>query len=81
VVLAVANACYGLGAAVERWTKPRDADAFRRRLFAAGLVFSMALPWVVPASLVVECIRAPKSGEYEMMSQRVEQGPLTTRTG
>lgn len=63
--LAVANACYGLGAVVERRMKPRDGETFRRRLYTLGLIFSMALPWAIPVSLAVECIRAPRSGEYE----------------
>jgi hypothetical protein len=65
VALAIANACYGLGAVVERRMKPRDGETFRRRLYALGFVFSVALPWAIPASLAVECIRAPRSGEHE----------------
>ncbi len=61
LAMGLANVCYGLGEVAERRVRPADVPRFRRRLFRAGLVFSMALPWLAPAALVVECTLAPRS--------------------
>lgn len=61
LAMSVANVCYGLGGLAERRLRPADAPRFRRRLFRAGLVFSVLLPWLAPAALVVECATAPRT--------------------
>jgi hypothetical protein len=60
VFVGVATVCYELGALAERVVRPADPPAFRRRLYRAGLVFSVLLPWVNTAVLVVQCLTAPR---------------------
>ncbi len=45
----VANIFYLLGPLSEIVSYPRDPEVFRRRVFALGLWFSVALPLLVPA--------------------------------
>jgi hypothetical protein len=46
--MALANALYGLGALSEKLVRPRNPQAWRCTMFALGLGFSVALPFVVP---------------------------------
>ncbi len=48
LAMAVANLLYGLGALSEKLYRPKDRQAWRRRWFAIGLCFSVALPFLVP---------------------------------
>ncbi|HEU4557624.1 MAG TPA: hypothetical protein VFS20_07230 [Longimicrobium sp.] len=59
LAMGLANVCYGLGALAERVARPADGDRFRRRLYGVGLAFSVALPWIPPTALVVQCALAP----------------------
>ncbi len=56
VAMGLANACYSLGAYVEVLLRPRDPEAFRRRAFALGVAFSVALPWFIPVNVWYEFI-------------------------
>jgi hypothetical protein len=49
-VMGLANVCYFLGAYAEVVLRPRNPEAFRRRAFALGLAFSVALPRIVPVN-------------------------------
>lgn len=53
VAMGVANLCYNLGPALESRLGGRDIAAYRRRAFRAGLGFSVALPFAIPALLLV----------------------------
>jgi hypothetical protein len=48
--MALANVCYGLGPWCERRLQVADIerDRFRRWCFGAGVVFSVALPFLIP---------------------------------
>jgi hypothetical protein len=41
--LALANACYFFGGLAEQIIRPRDASAFRRRMYRIGIAFSLLL--------------------------------------
>ena len=51
IAMLIANAFYNLGAWSERQFSPSDPGAFRRLTFKMGLVFSIALPFVVPGAI------------------------------
>jgi hypothetical protein len=61
VAMAVANVCYNLGPLGERIVRPSDVDRFRTRVYALGLWFSVALPFLVPVLLIAECIFSPEA--------------------
>ena len=46
--MVLANGCYLLGPASEILLRPKSTDAFRRRAYALGVSFSVAMPWFVP---------------------------------
>jgi len=48
IALLLANVFYGLGPLAERIVRPSRPEPFRQWLFAAGLVFSLALIAVIP---------------------------------
>jgi hypothetical protein len=53
LAMGLANVCYQLGAGAERLV-PHDArGSYRRWAFRAGLGFSVALPFLVPAAVLV----------------------------
>jgi hypothetical protein len=56
VAMAVANVCYLLGPWSERVLKPTDIGAYRERTYGLGLWFSVLLPFVVPASVLITVI-------------------------
>jgi len=58
IAMGIANICYGLGSLSERVLRPRDVMAFRRRAFAAGFAFSVALPFTIPVTVLVIVLRA-----------------------
>ena len=53
VAMGVANLLYVLGPVSERVLKPTDRDAYRRRVFGLGFWFSMAVPFLVPAAVLI----------------------------
>ena len=52
-LMGVANLCYGLGPLLERRLAPADGERFRRRAYALGFGFSVALPLCIPLLLWV----------------------------
>jgi hypothetical protein len=58
VAMGVANICYGLGSLAERLIRPEDVMRFRRRAFAAGFAFSVALPFAIPVTVLVMVVSA-----------------------
>ena len=53
VAMGVANLLYFLGPVSERVLKPTDRDAYRRRVFGLGFWFSMAVPFLFPAAVLI----------------------------
>jgi hypothetical protein len=51
--MGIANLCYNLGPALESRLGGRDVATYRRDAFRAGLWFSVALPFLVPAIIFV----------------------------
>jgi hypothetical protein len=56
VAMGIANLCYLLGPASEVLLRPRNVDAVRRRAYALGVSFSVALPWFVPLNAWCEFV-------------------------
>jgi hypothetical protein len=52
LMIAVANLFYMAGPLAEKIVQPRNVVRFRSRLFATGLWFSVALPFVVPLTVI-----------------------------
>jgi hypothetical protein len=52
-MMGIANVCYGLGPLLERRLAPAEVQRFRRRAYALGFGFSVALPFCVPLLLCV----------------------------
>lgn len=67
--MAIANVCYGLGPLAERIIRPRNAERFRRRLFAAGLLFSVMLPLSIPVLAAYDCGTRPSLPERQAMAR------------
>jgi len=53
LTMGVANLCYYLGPVLERFVAPAHRTTYRRLAFRAGLLFSVALPFVVPLLVFV----------------------------
>lgn len=53
LMMLVANLFYNLGALVDKHYNKDNSEAFRRRLFNLGFWFSMGLPFLIPALIVV----------------------------
>ena len=53
VAMGVANLLFFLGPVSERVLKPTDRDAYRRRVFGLGFWFSMAVPFLFPAAVLI----------------------------
>ena len=51
IAMGVANVCYFLGPLSERVLKPADLTRYRTAAYNLGLWFSVALPFLVPATL------------------------------
>jgi hypothetical protein len=49
IAIGLANLCYQLGPTVERIVPAQRVDSYRRAAYSAGLVFSMAAPFSIPA--------------------------------
>ena len=58
VAMGVANLCYNLGPLLEPRLGARDVAAYRRLAFRAGLWFSVTLPLVIPALILLSGCRA-----------------------
>lgn len=54
--MAVANVCYLLGPLSEQLICPTNPMAYRRRTFRVGYWFSVALPFLIPLSIVYMCL-------------------------
>jgi hypothetical protein len=52
-MMLVANLFYNLGAVVDKHYNKDGSEAFRKRLFNLGFWFSMGLPFLIPALIVV----------------------------
>lgn len=61
LVIAVANVCYFIGPISERIVKPANLLRYRKTTYALGFWFSVALPFAVPALVLVVVIRTPDS--------------------
>ncbi|HEY8794029.1 MAG TPA: hypothetical protein VIM15_03715 [Gemmatimonadaceae bacterium] len=48
VAMGVANVCYQLGPALERFVGPEGRARYRKWAFTAGLTFSVFLPFAIP---------------------------------
>jgi hypothetical protein len=61
VAMAIANALYGLGPAIERLFKPRNLPLYRSITFGAGATLSVVVPLSLPLGLFVRCamLRSP----------------------
>ena len=57
LVMAAANILYFLGPLSERVLRPRNAMNYRETTYALGFWFSVALPFVVPAVVLVAVVR------------------------
>lgn len=61
LAIALANVCYNLGAAVERRVPPAARPRYRRWAYAAGLAFSVALPFCIPLLILTRgCVAGPE---------------------
>lgn len=56
IIMAVANVCFLIGPVSETVLRPDDRDAYRRRMFGLGFWFSVALPFVFPALMLVNLL-------------------------
>jgi hypothetical protein len=52
-VMLLANVLYQLGPLAERIAEPKSPETFRKRFFALGFSFSLALPFIVPAAALL----------------------------
>jgi len=53
VAMGIANLLFFLGPVSERVLKPKDRDAYRRRIFGLGFWSSMAVPFLFPAAALI----------------------------
>jgi hypothetical protein len=56
VVMAMANILFLLGPISEKVLRPAEVDGYRRRMFGLGLWFSVALPFLFPAMMLVSML-------------------------
>ena len=56
VVMAVANVLFLLGPVSETVFRPADVDGYRRRMFGLGFWFSVAVPFLFPAVMLVSLL-------------------------
>jgi hypothetical protein len=59
-MMGIANLCYYLGPICEILVKPRNVNRYRAITFHLGLWFSVALPFLVPATLVLGAVFHPE---------------------
>jgi hypothetical protein len=59
VCVAIANVCYQLGPLSEHWFRPENPTAYRQITFALGFWFSVALPFSIPALLIIRAFIYP----------------------
>lgn len=60
VMMAVANVFYYLGPLSELLLKPNRPDRYRKIMFGMGYWFSFALPFTIPAMLLILVLTQPK---------------------
>lgn len=53
ICIGIANVFYSFGYWLERLLKPRSPERYRRIAYGAGLTFSMALPFSIPAMILL----------------------------
>lgn len=53
-MMLVANLFYNLGPLVDKYYNKDNSEAFRQRLYNIGFWFSVGLPFLIPALIVVE---------------------------
>lgn len=53
IAVGMANVCYALGPALERVVPATARSRYRRLAYTAGLLFSVVLPFVIPALILV----------------------------
>ena len=51
--IGIANIFYSFGYLVERLLKPRSPEGYRRIAYGAGVTFSVALPFSIPAMILL----------------------------
>ena len=56
VAMGVANVLFLLGPVSEMVLRPADADGYRRRMFGLGFWFSMAVPFIFPALMLINLL-------------------------
>ena len=56
VVMAVANILFLLGPVSEMVLRPAEPDDYRRRMFGLGFWFSMAVPFLFPALMLINLL-------------------------
>ena len=56
VAMGVANILFLLGPVSEMVLRPADADDYRRRMFGLGFWFSMAVPFIFPALMLINLL-------------------------
>ena len=56
VVMAVANVLFMLGPVSETVLKPTDFEGYRRRMFGLGFWFSLAVPFLFPAVMLINLL-------------------------
>ena len=56
LAMAVANVCYFLGPVTERLIRPADVNSYRKITYRLGLLFSVLLPFLLPALLLYDVI-------------------------
>jgi hypothetical protein len=55
-LMLVANVCFFLGPISERLLRPNDVLKYRHNTFALGVWFSVALPFLLPATVVLTVV-------------------------
>jgi hypothetical protein len=53
IAMGVANVCFNLGRWTEALVSPAHPEQFRQRAYQLGLLFSVALPFSVPAMILL----------------------------
>ena len=53
--IAIANVSYFLGPISEHLIQPSNPSHYRRTVFAIGVIFSVALPFLIPTALYLTC--------------------------
>ncbi len=56
VAMGIANILFLLGPVSEMVLRPADADGYRRRMFGLGFWFSMAVPFLFPALMLINLL-------------------------